>query len=159
MSERLVIDASVAAKWFLADEADAELADVILQGLLAGDVEAHAPDIFVYEVCGSLCKAYAKSRTQGSACHGAPTEEQVVRCARVIYQLPIKRAAPPSAQEAVESLKLAIKHTQKYYDMLYLRLAQVLECQWCTADRRALATIPRSIVRRHAVLLEDYRGK
>ena len=45
MPERMVIDASVTAKWFLKDplETDTDLADEILIAMLAEDVELHAP--------------------------------------------------------------------------------------------------------------------
>ena len=54
MPNRLVIDTSVAVKWFLKDpiEDDTDLADDILVALLADDLELHAPRIFTYEVSG-----------------------------------------------------------------------------------------------------------
>lgn len=52
LPERLVIDASVAAKWFLKDviERDIDLADDILLACLADEVELHAPQILPYDL-------------------------------------------------------------------------------------------------------------
>ena len=48
MAERLVIDATIALKWFLKDsqEADLDKADRLYVELLAGDCELHVPDLF-----------------------------------------------------------------------------------------------------------------
>ncbi len=39
MAKKMVIDSSVAAKWFLKDEVDTDLADDLLLSLLAGEIE------------------------------------------------------------------------------------------------------------------------
>ena len=45
MPDRLVIDASVVAKWFLSDEADKDAADKLLLLLLADEIEMSAPRV------------------------------------------------------------------------------------------------------------------
>jgi predicted nucleic acid-binding protein len=59
MAEFTVLDASVAAKWFLRDEQETliEEADELLLRLLAGDIELYAPRVIYYEVCQLLNRA------------------------------------------------------------------------------------------------------
>jgi predicted nucleic acid-binding protein len=47
MPDRLVIDASVVAKWFLSDEADKDAADKLLLLLLADEIEMSAPRVLL----------------------------------------------------------------------------------------------------------------
>ena len=61
MAERLVVDSSVAAKWFLTDsvEAHVDLADALLLDIYARRVQAHVPRLFYYEVARILTRAVA----------------------------------------------------------------------------------------------------
>ena len=45
MTQRMVLDASVAAKWYLTDEDDVDLAEDVLLMLLNDEVE-HVPALF-----------------------------------------------------------------------------------------------------------------
>ena len=139
MGERMVIDASVAAKWFLQDEGDADLADGILEALLSGDLELHAPRIFTYEICGLLTKA---CRQRLPASNGFRlTKEQALRCAHEAFGLPIHLKEATEA-EGCEALEMAVDYSKKHYDMTYIRLARLLDCQWCTADTKATEAVP-----------------
>ncbi len=69
MADRYVIDASVAAKWFLKDsfEDHVDLAEGILVDVLAGDIVLHAPRLMTYEVSRLLWKASGVSSNRVSA--------------------------------------------------------------------------------------------
>lgn len=55
--KRSVVDATVAAKWFLKDESDAAKADDLLIAFINRKIDLHVPAIFQYEVVGALKKA------------------------------------------------------------------------------------------------------
>jgi predicted nucleic acid-binding protein len=142
MAERMVVDATIAAKWFLKDalETDTDLADEILIASLAGDVELYAPRIFSYEVCGLLAKA-CLTRPRGAGTSRL-TKENAVQCVRELFALPI-RITDATEEEAVEALELAVDYAKGHYDMTYIRLAEELNCQWCTADRKVLQALAK----------------
>jgi len=156
MAERMVIDASVAAKWFLRDdlEADVDLADDLLIALLANDLEIHAPRIFTYEVCGLLTKACLTRdpRTKTPRLGKEPAAE----CARSLFALPIQHAET-TAEEGVEAIDLAVDYAKGHYDMTYLRLARALDCHWCTADEKVLLAVPPGFPTDRVLLLSTLR--
>jgi predicted nucleic acid-binding protein len=151
MTPRLVVDASVAAKWFLKDatEEDVILAENILQSSLDGNLELHAPHIFRTEVCGILARACLTRFHRGSP--PRLRKEQAQRHIRTLFALPIRLDGERLAG-SVEAFDFAVDYSKGYYDMTYLRLAEALNCQWCTADARVLAPT-RTGFPTHCVLL------
>lgn len=141
MIERMVIDASVAAKWFLQDalEEDAEAADDILVAFLSGDLELHAPRVFTYEVCNVLTRA-CRWRLPGTSGFRL-TKDHALRCAHELFGLSI-RVAEATEGEACDALDMAVDYSKTHYDMTYVRLAELLDCQWCTADLKADEAVP-----------------
>jgi hypothetical protein len=107
MADRVVLDASVAVKWFLKDslETDADLAEDILVAILAGDLEVHAPRIIGYEVGGVLTRACL---TRDPASKTARiSKADAVQCLRDFLDLPIEMHET-SADEAVRALEMAV---------------------------------------------------
>lgn len=141
MTKRMVVDASVAAKWFLRDalEDDIDIADDILLALLVGDLELHVPRLFIYEFCSLLKKACA-SRPKGSTSFRL-TLEAALKGVGEVFNLPI-RFAEASEVESREALEMAVKFSKSHYDMTYVRLAESLDCQWCTADLKSQKAVP-----------------
>jgi predicted nucleic acid-binding protein len=137
MADRMVVDANVAGKWFLKDarESDVDLADEILVALLAGDIELHAPRIIRYELSGLLTKACLTRDPHNKT--PRVRGDQASAFIREFFRLPIRIRAATEA-EAVEALQLAVTYSKGHYDMTYLRLAEKLDCQWCTADAKVL---------------------
>lgn len=152
----MVIDASVAAKWFLRDtlETDADLAEDVLVAILADEVEAHAPRVFTYEVCGALTKACGRSSSNGG--HSRLTKEVAMQCVHELFGLPIQ-ISEASEDEGAEALAMAIDYSKAYYDMVYLRLAERLGCQWCTADQKVTEAYPPMYPRNRIRLLSSLR--
>lgn len=157
MSERMVIDASVAAKWFLQDamEEDTDLADDILLAFLSDDLELHAPRVFTYEVC-SLLKKACQWRLPGTNGFRL-TKDQALCCVHELFGLSICHAEATEA-EGCEALEMAVDYSKGHYDMTYVRLAERLDCQWCTADEKADQAVPRAFPHNRVLHLEALRA-
>lgn len=153
MLRRLVIDASVAAKWFLRDEIGADLADTILLGLLADEIELHAPQIFYYEVGALLARACGTS--DPFTRQRRLERPHAARSVKELFGLPI-RVAGPTEPESLRVLEMSVVYSKSYYDMTYLHLAQKLDCQWCTADDKILKGSPKHFPSQHVVLLSHH---
>ena len=138
MTSQLVIDASVAGKWFLKDEleADVDLAEEILESFLNRKIELHAPYLFRKEVCGIFARACLTRPSRGAV--PRLRKEDAQRHVRTLFNLSIQ-IHDEAVEWSIEALNLAVEYSKGYYDMIYLRLAEQLDCQWCTADGRVLA--------------------
>lgn len=146
MANRLV----VAAKWFLNDEQDVDKAEHLLASFLAGDIELHAPRVFTYEVCALISKAH------GNRAKGAPriSDADAVKAVEALYDLEIQ-ITDFDLSAALAALGLSMSHSKTFKDMAYLHLAQVLNCEWCTADKKILeANKPSFPADRVAILSE-----
>ncbi len=156
MAERYVIDASVAAKWFLKDsfEDHVDLAEEVLIDSLAGDVELHAPRIMRYEVSRLLWKAcITPGADKGSK---RLDKETAVSCIETLFDLPVA-SAEATAQEAAESLGMGVQYRKNFYDMTYLRLAEALRCSVITADEKLLRGVSSGFPLSRFILLPKYR--
>ena len=153
MAEKLVIDASVAAKWFLDDEKDVDLAESILAGLLAGALELHAPSVFLYEVCALLTKACGSRTPAGDR---RLSRADGIAAVRELFGLEIQ-LVDPTESTAVASLELAVDSSKNFKDMSYLTLADRLDCRWCTADDKVLLAIPTAFPASRVLILSTLR--
>ena len=156
MAKPWVVDASVAAKWFLKDsfEDHVDLAEEVLVDFLAGDIELHAPRLMSYEVCRLLWKAcIAEGAEQRSK---RLDKETALDCVETLFDLPLV-FAEVSVQEAAESVDRGARYQKNFYDMTYLRLAEELKCRVVTADEKLLRSVPPDFPLARFVLLTDYR--
>lgn len=123
----IVIDASVAAKWFLpaAGEPLSEEAAALLQRYVRGEVRFLVPDLFWAELANVLWKAARQGRCTGAAA------QQAVAAMR-------KRNLPtvPSQVLLDQALALAIALDRSAYDCLYVVLAIRSKTHLVTADER-----------------------
>lgn len=119
----LVIDASVACKWFIA-EAQSDAAAVLLRE----DVSRLAPDLIVAELCNV---AWLKLRRgEITADHAAST----------VDRLPdFITALVPTAPLAARAFDIASTVGHPAYDCFYIALAELRSARLVTADRRLLA--------------------
>src|SRR5258708_1417458 len=150
MPDQMVIDASVVAKWFLSDEADKDAADKLLLLLLADEIEMSAPRVLLNEVCGLLTKACLTRVPETGA--NRLSLETAENCVRQLYDLPI-RLADTDADAAGSALEMAVRFHKTFNDMTYVGLAQRLQCQWCTADRKFFQAVPADFPAQVAVEL------
>ena len=121
----LVVDASVACKWFVAESGSAAA-----EALLAGDQMLLAPDLIVPEVCNA---AWSKLR------RGEIAPEQATAMVEGLPDLLDELA--PSAPLAGRALTIANALAHPAYDCFYLALAELRDAQMVTDDRRLLARL------------------
>lgn len=123
-----VVDASVAAKWFFAENGDQEARELALSG-----GALIAPDLIVPEVCNvALRKAVEKEIT-------------FERAQAIALQLPeLLNRLIPGAELAPRAIELAIKLRHPVYDCFYLALAEIADGELVTADMKFLKVIGRA---------------
>lgn len=115
---KVVVDASVAAKW-LAPEPGSEAAQALL------DEELVAPDLLYAEVANILWK---------KATRGEMTADAAGLAARWLLQVPMR--IHDGASLFAQSVALAQRLGHPAYDCFYLAAAVRADCRLVTADRR-----------------------
>ena len=122
----LVVDASVAAKWFLpAGEPLREEALALLEAYAGGDIRFLVPDLFWAEIANIAWKAARQRRlSRGDA-------------AAAVAAL-LERAFPTTAAAALlsDALAIALAYDRTVYDSLYVALAVATRGVLVTADER-----------------------
>ena len=117
---RVVVDASVAVKWFIPEEMSAHA-----RMFLTAEYELLAPDLLWAELGNALWKKHRRRELDPRTAH---------RLLRDFSRVPIEfHASEPWTDAALE---LAIRHGVTVYDGLYLVLATGSGCRVVTADRR-----------------------
>ncbi|HEX4961520.1 MAG TPA: type II toxin-antitoxin system VapC family toxin [Thermoanaerobaculia bacterium] len=156
MADKFVIDASVAAKWFLQDsfEDHVDLAEEVLLDLLAGEIELHAPRIMSYEVCRLLWKACLSKGPEKRA--KRLDKETALECVEAFFELSLP-FADTTALEAASAIEMGVRYWKNFYDMTYLHLAEELSCKIITADEKLLRSVPKGFPLQRFVLLTRYR--
>lgn len=116
--KRLVVDASVAIKWFLP-----EIHSMESRQLLNGDYELLAPDLLFIE-CGNILWKQVR--------HGAMTPEEALKTAQALQAIPLNVfSSTPLVQPAIE---IASREDRTVYDSIYLALAVQEKSIMITAD-------------------------
>jgi predicted nucleic acid-binding protein len=136
---RFVLDASVAAKWYV----DEEHSDTALQLAETGPVWI-VPDLFFAEIGNVLWK---KVRL------GEMEEVDAREAVTLLHRLEIKVY---EARSLVESaLKLALQFQCTVYDGLYLSAAIMEKCPLVTADRKLYETFSKDVLKKNILWIED----
>lgn len=120
---RLVVDASVAIKWYV-PEVHSEAAARILDAL-PGGVRLEVPDLFFPE-CGNILWKKVRVGEIGRAA--------AAQIAATLLGVP--KTAHPTEPLLPSALDIALATGQTVYDSVYLALAALLECPLVTADER-----------------------
>jgi predicted nucleic acid-binding protein len=124
MMDTVVVDSSVAIKWFVVEPYSVE-AHYILEEYRAGTLALLAPDL-VYAEVGNI--VWKKHRFQGLAAEDA---EEVLTAFRLVTFVVTSCAALLE-----EAYRLAVTHQRTVYDAMYLALSLREHCRWVTADER-----------------------
>jgi predicted nucleic acid-binding protein len=135
---RVVIDASVAAKWFIPEELSTEA-----RSLLTAEYQFLAPDLLWAELGSILWKKHRRQEID---------KRTATRVLRDFSRVPIEFHASERSVEA--ALELAIGHGVTVYDGLYLALAASQGCHVVTGDR-GLYQAPH----RHKTHLVEWLGE
>ena len=122
-----VIDASVAAKWFLPSGGETLVNEALelFREYVAGNVRLTAPDLFWPELGNVLWKAVRQKRiTRSSA------EESIIALERAML------STVPSATLLKDAFAIASTFDQTVYDGTYVALAVASDMPLVTADER-----------------------
>ncbi len=136
---RYVVDASVVVKWFL-PEIYAETA-----GFLQNSVcQLHAPAFFVLEVGDVLCKKIRRQEL---------IKEEGDAILKELSHLPIQKH--PDQRLFRPAYTLAGQTHRSLYDCMYLALAETINGQVVTADRKFYAAITKGQYGQRVLWVED----
>lgn len=139
----IVADASVALKWFVADEPLAEEAAAIIRS----GMPVIAPDLVVAEGCNAAWRWSRLGRIRPEEAH------------RIAARLPaFFRQLVPAATLSEPAMRLAHELDHPIYDCLYLALAGREEVALVTADARLIEKVARTAWRKRVVALSQYRA-
>lgn len=123
----LVVDASVAVKWFMPqDHSDRALA------LRTAGYQLIAPDLIYAEFANALWK-YARA--------GDLSTDDALGIVHRFQQIPLQVRRSTVVLSA--ALRLAVASGSSVYDALYLALAAAWNCHLVTADKRLIARFSR----------------
>jgi predicted nucleic acid-binding protein len=138
----VVVDASVAVKWFIAEDKANDALE-----LLGKNYELHAPDLLFLEVDNVLCKLIRR---------GLLSEEEGFDIHNKILAFPIRSYPSQSFRE--EAFHLAIGTKRSVYDCLYLALAEALDGRLVTADGKLFQALGNSPQRNRMLWVGDLLG-
>ena len=139
MSPLLVVDASVAVKWYVTEPLTAEALRV-----LNGTDPLHAPDFLDPEVANILWKKVRK---------GDITRARADAILADLASAPIART--PDAGLVGPAFDLAVQTGRTVYDCLYLALAVRLNGRMVTADDRLVNALANTPWAGHVLRLAD----
>lgn len=131
-SPLLVVDASVAVKWFIAHGEDGvRAADDVLQQHIEGAIRLAAPALLVHEVLNVL-------RRPGRVSPALPD------AMRALYGVELILVSPDEAL-MVRAAGLVAERGLSTFDAAYVALAETLGCGLITADRGLARAVGESI--------------
>jgi predicted nucleic acid-binding protein len=140
--EKVVLDASVIAKWYLKEEYS-EQALKLRDNYISGRITIAVPTLLEYEVLNAL------------KCSGAYSEQELTEIARSLnkYGFEYWRLKDRIKDEII---KIASKYDITIYDASYLALATLLKAPFYTADEELLSKIAELKTAKH---LKDSTAK
>lgn len=123
--KRLIIDASVVLKWYLADEEDGGQALSLLEKYVAGKLNLMAPFLLEYEVANGLNIAKKKGRID---------EKEVIKALDGFVNLDIELR--PLSSTYAKALHYCNLYNITAYDASYVALAENERVPLVTADKK-----------------------
>lgn len=124
----VVVDASVATKWFFA-----EVDDVSARKILTSENILIAPDLIVAEVCNAARKKFHRA------------ESNAQRALEIATGLPqMFRELVPARALAPRAMEIAMNLQHPVYDCFYLALAEFSNTAVVTADAHLLRVTKRA---------------
>lgn len=130
---RLVVDASVAFKWYYPEE-DAEIAGALLERSERGELELIAPEFLALELLNIIWKQLRRQ---------AITARQADRAMEAIPEATITWVWDAPHLEA--AYRLATAHDCSVYDALYLAVGEANDAMVITADRGLREKAPERV--------------
>ena len=139
----LVVDASVALKWFLSEEPNANRAVAILQD----EAILIAPDFLIAEVCNAAWRSARLGRI-----NHAQLSEIAANLPRFFDALVSATVLAPRA------VAIAGQLGHPVYDCLYLALAEAEQADLVTADTRLVGKVRATSWEHRTVSLSEYNA-
>ena len=136
---KIVVDASVVAKWFVP-----EIHSDAAARLLGPAIVLFAPDLIVAEFANVLWKKVRRAEI---------TRAEAGEILRAFGALPLE--IRPSSSLLAAAFELAVELDRSVYDSLYLALAVAEECAMVTADTRFHAVVAASSFAGHVRWVEE----
>jgi predicted nucleic acid-binding protein len=136
---KVVVDASVAAKWFL-PEIHSDAAARLLDPAIA----LYAPDLIVPELGNILWKKVRRDELTG---------DEAREILRAFLSVPVE--VRPSSVLLTAAFELAVELDRSVYDSLYLALAVAEDCAMITADARFHSVLAASSLATHVRWVGD----
>lgn len=122
---RLVVDASVVAKWFNIEELSDKAAEV-KNAYVGGALDLVAPIHIIYEVGNSIWK------------NGQLAEKDTSDAVASLLRMDIELLTP-SIERATRAMEIARLKMTTFYDAIYLQAAEELKTALLTADENQMA--------------------
>ena len=138
---RLVVDASIACKWFVAEEDAARARKILL-----GDHKFSAPDLIVPEVCNAMWKNVRAGRI--SSDHAAAAMQELPR---------LFDSLVPCNQLGAQAVAIAVSLDHPAYGF-YLALAELDDARVLTADARLIERLAGTNWARRVIGIDDLNG-
>ena len=135
----LVVDASVAIKWFL-PEIHGEAALRLLEGQYA----LRVPDLIFSEFGNVLWKRFRK---------GQISRKEAIVTTEALLALPLQVESSQSLIPA--ALEIACSAHRTVYDSLYLAVAIAHQCRVVTADSKLHNALKKGALSAHLIWVED----
>ncbi len=122
-----VLDASVILKWFI-EEGGSKKAVLLKDAHARGEITITVPDLLILEASNVLRhnSAFSQSKT--------------IECIKYLYDLKLD-IVTPVLDITIATIQLAYKRNITFYDAIYIALAQELEFQYVTADKKLYAKV------------------
>lgn len=139
----LIIDASVALKWFLDDD-EPHAAEA--RAILASGESLIAPDLVIAETCNAAWRGVRAGRLSQTQAQG------ISRSLPGLFETLVNGSAL-----AESGIAIAIELDHSVYDCFYLALAGARDALLVTADTRLLGKLANTTWKSLARSLADYR--
>jgi len=136
---KVTVDASVAVKWFVAEDHRKEA-----RSLLAPGIERYAPDLLPVECASAIWKKTCRGEIRSAA----PFLDEITRLSSVIRILP----GETLLREATET---ALRIGHPVYDCLYIACARRTGSILVTADRKLFEVVSDRVPDVEVIALHD----
>jgi predicted nucleic acid-binding protein len=134
MNSRICIDASLGLKLVLA-EPDSERASALWARWIQQEIQICAPPLFLYE---------GTSAIRGPIYRRLLSVEKGDLAYNALHALTISLLSPPPLHDRAWDLAKRFNRP-KVYDCYYMGLAEILECEFWTADERLFNTVKHEL--------------
>lgn len=124
---RVVVDASFCGALILEDEASEDAEALLEEALAAGGPSLLAPTLWTYEMLNLLKSALKRKRL---------TQKQATRGLQLLSKIPIRLIEPQGLEVQERIFTLSIKHDLSAYDASYFELADRLNLELRSNDRK-----------------------